>query len=75
MRKTELPPMTKEPLLHVDMTPGPDLALRLLRAYRHNCDVKWVSNEPNALLDMMNEHCDQRAKALDRAIKILEKHL
>lgn len=30
---------TNEPILHVDMTPDADLPLRVLRAYRKNCDV------------------------------------
>ena len=78
---TQLPPMTETPKLYVDATPDKEYPLRILKAYRHDCDCKWASAtdgssvESNPLLKMMNEHNDQRAKYLDKAIRILEEHL
>ena len=73
----KLPPLTQEPFRYVDATPDAGYPLRILRAYRQNCDCRWADNtageEPtNPLLKMMNEHCQQRAEILDRAIAILE---
>lgn len=72
----DLPEITQQPVLLIDATPDEEYVLRILRAYRQNCDCRWVStepnNEPNKLLDMMNEHCEQRATLLDKAIAILE---
>lgn len=75
----KLPELTQQPILHVNCTPNEDYPLRILRAYRQQCDCKWVENtdpsdEPtNPLLIMMNEHCDQRAEILNRAIEKLSK--
>jgi len=75
----KLPELTQQPVLHIDGTPNEDYPLRILRAYRQQCDCRWVENtdgsEPtNPLLIMMNEHCEQRAEILDRAIeKLLER--
>jgi hypothetical protein len=75
------PPMTQAPLEFVDMTPSLDLPLRILRAYRENCDCRWdVSGElatGNARLiyDAMNEHQATRARILDQAIGILEREM
>ena len=68
-------PVTQAPLLHVDATPDNDYPLRILRAYRENCNVKWIATPPSVVYDQMNEMCDQRAKILDRAITLLEKAL
>jgi len=38
---SELPPITQEPIIHVDMTPNNDLPARILRAYLENCNCKW----------------------------------
>jgi hypothetical protein len=70
-----LPPLTQEPLLHLDATPDSDYPLRILRAYRENCNCRWIANPPSALCDAMNEAQEKRAKLLDRAIAILEKEL
>ena len=75
-----LPEMTQESIMHIDSTPNDDYPLRILRAYKANCDVKWsdntTSNENtkplNPLLQMMNDHCNERATILDDAIKVLE---
>jgi len=78
MEKSILPPMTQQPILYIDMTPTDDLALRILRAYRENCDCRWSGDtdgsaiEDNPMLQMMNEHQDKRAGILDKAITVLE---
>jgi len=74
----KLPELTQQPILHIDGTPNEDYPLRILRVYRQECDCKWAENtdgsEPtNPLLIMMNEHCDQRAEILDRAIEKLSR--
>ena len=75
----ELPELTKQPLFHVDMTPDNNLAIRILQAYRHNCNVKWATNSngdcDNPLFKLMNDHNDQRAIILDKAIEILIKEI
>ena len=68
-----LPEVTQQPILYVDGTPTDDYPLRILRAYRENCNCRWVSEpRPNPLIDLMNEYCEKRAKILDRAIRILK---
>jgi len=74
----KLPELTQQPILHIDGTPDEDYPLRILRAYRQECDCKWAENtddsEPtNPLLIMMNKHCEQRAEILDRAIEKLSR--
>jgi len=74
----KLPELTQQPILHIDGTPNEDYPLRILRAYRQECDCKWAENTTNdevtnPLLIMMNEHCAQRAEILDRAIEKLSK--
>lgn len=73
-KENKLPPITQEAILGVDGTPNREYPLRILRAHRENCNCKWVSDSPNPLFDVMNEMCDQRAKILDAAIKVLEQH-
>lgn len=68
-----LPEVTQAPVLFVDNTPNEDLPLRILRAYREDCNCQWRADPPNALVDMMNEHCQQRAAILDKAIAVLER--
>ena len=77
---TQLPPMTETPKLYVDATPDKEYPLRILKAYRQDCDCKWASDTDgtlpdNPILKMMNEHNDQRAKYLDKAIRILKEQL
>jgi len=74
-----LPPMTK-PIneVRIDMTPDRNLPLRILWAYRDECDCLWSDNtngsEPmNPLLIAMNEDQRQRALILDRAIARLSR--
>lgn len=69
--------VTQEPIIHVDATPDDEYPLRILRAYRENCNVRWQvdGNIDSRVYDMMNKHCEQRAVILGRAIKVLEQHL
>jgi len=77
MSKTKLPPMTQKPILYVDATPDEGYPLRILRAYREDCNCFWsdstdANKEPaNPLLTLMNEHQRKRAEILDRAIEKL----
>lgn len=68
--------VTKEPILHVDCTPDDKYPLRILEAYRENCNVCWQADGQidNKICDIMNAHCEQRAVILDKAIAILKGH-
>lgn len=62
---------------NVDATPDGGYALRILQAYRQECDARWAdatSGEPptNLLLIAMNDAQDKRAAELDRAIAWLQ---
>ena len=69
----ELPPITQQPIIHIDGTPDENYVLRILKAYRENCDCKWSGNVDNLVIEAMNNHQDQRAELLDKAIRILGK--
>ena len=75
--KLELPPVTQQPIMHVDVTPDEGLPLRILEAYRENCNVRWevhgLGEGENQLYDTMNADCERRAEILDRAIALLGK--
>lgn len=61
---------------HIDGTPDGNYALRILKAYREACNTKWIiegDTTAKPLYELMNEHQDQRAKELDKAIEILER--
>jgi len=80
MSKNEFPGVTQQPVIYVDGTPDKDYPLRILKVYRENCNCKWVDNSEgkestNPLIKIMNDHCDERAKILDKAIRILQKAL
>lgn len=68
------PRLSQHPLEFVDLTPDDDLALRILRAYRANCNTHWVisgefkKHKARRVWDEMNKHQEQRAKILDAAI-------
>ena len=67
--------LNQKPFL-LDMTPDEELPLRILKAYRRDCNAKWASSGPgntHQIYDAMNEAQDQRASILDQAIKVLEK--
>lgn len=72
---SKLPPITQEPIIYVNATPDNGYPLRILKAYRENCNCKWIVDPPSDLYDMMNGMCDKRAIILDKAIKILEKEM
>lgn len=72
--KSKLPDLTQQPIKFVDATPDEEYPLRILQAYREDCNCKWSSDTENALIRMMNEMCDKRAEILDRAIEILERN-
>ena len=44
MKKSILPPLTQEAIHHVDGTPNEEYPLRILRAYRENCNYRWEDN-------------------------------
>lgn len=70
--------LTQQPLIHVDGTPNEGYPIRILMAYRENCNCNFMTgtspgtSPPNPLVDLMNLHNKQRAEILDRAIKFLE---
>lgn len=71
---------TGEPILHVDATPDDEYPLRILRAHRRNCNLRWVPScdpdrSPNELCAALNTAQEHRAAILDRAIEILEQAL
>ena len=57
--------------LHVDATPDDGYPLRILRAYRENCDIMWSDN----FWSDTNAAQRKRAEILDRAIALLTDHL
>jgi len=68
----ELPLITQKSFFHIDLTPDSDLPLRILRAYRANCNRMWETDSPDPVWDLMNEDQKMRAKILDEAITKLE---
>lgn len=68
------------PVLYIDATPDEGYVLRILRAYRENCNCRWAENTGgeegiNPVLVLMNKHQEERAKLLNKAIAILERTL
>ena len=74
---TKLPALTQQPVLEVDATPNEDYPLRILEAYRENCNMRWVTRSDGKCDDpfyqLMNLHQEERAKILDQAIMKLKK--
>lgn len=72
----ELPDLTQPVIQFIDATPDEDYPLRILKAYRENCNSRWATGTggecDNLLFALMNEHAEQRAKILDKAIGKLE---
>lgn len=60
----------RQEMLWMDATPDEGYPLRILKAYRDNCDCRMVTNPPE-MGEMMNRWQDERAEILDRAIAIL----
>ena len=75
MKKSDLPNLTQQPVLYVDATPDDDYPLRILQAYRDNCNSFWevhgLEENEKLIYDMMNKVQKQRAKILDKAIQKL----
>ena len=73
---TELPKLTQEPVEYVDSTPDENYPIRILEAYRENCNSFWevhgLTGEEKHFYDMLNEHQISRAKILDKAINKLK---
>jgi len=65
--------------MFIDATPDGDYALRLLRAYRDDCDLTWSDTfgkkSKNLLIVEMNRLQKLRAKELNKAIFHLTKLL
>ncbi len=63
---------------HIDATPNDDYPIRILEAYRRDCDFWYSSSanlaetETNQLCIAMNEMQKKRAAILDKAIKKLK---
>lgn len=73
----DLPPTTVDMREHhVSSQPDGGYALRILKHFRELCNCKWethgLDEADSRIYLMMNEHQDQRAVELDKAIKILE---
>ncbi len=68
-----LPKTTQEPIIHVEATPNEGYPLRILEAYRENCNCRFVSNYKSPLIDQMNADYDKRGVILDKAIACLKK--
>ncbi len=70
--------VTQEPVKFIDATPNEEYPLRILRAYRENCNCLWAdSSDPdkevtNPLFKLMNDAQRERASILDRSIDKLE---
>lgn len=75
MKTVELPEITKQEVKYIDATPDEGYPLRILQAYRENCDCFWATSADgscdNPIYTLMNEHQKQRAKILDKAIEKL----
>jgi len=72
----KLPDLTQQPIKYIDATPNEEYPLRILQAYRQDCDCMWSDNtsgEPsqNPIFEAMNEDNRKRSRILDKAIKAL----
>lgn len=56
----------------IDATPDGAYAIRILEFYRDLCNTKWVSEESNILLEVLNKRQKCRYKELDEAIEYLK---
>ena len=70
--KREYPNLTQEAIKFIDATPDENYPLRILHAYRENCNSRYethgLSKEDARFWEIMNEFQEQRAKILDEAI-------
>ena len=73
--------LNKQPLIHVNATPDNEYSLRILTAFRENCNCRYSSstdgNEDGLtpFLKEMNKLQEERAKILDKAIAILSREM
>ena len=73
--------LIKQPLTHVNATPDKEYPLRILKAFRENCNCKYSSSTDGSeeglspFLKEMNKLQDKRAKILDDAIAILSREM
>lgn len=71
------PNLTQQPVEFLDGTPDAEYPIRILQAYRDNCNCRWSTDTEgdcdNPLFTLMNQHCEERAKILDKAIAVLRK--
>lgn len=73
----KLHPVKKTPILYVDATPDDGYVLRILQAYRDNCDAIWATEGDGVSKDMkefcsaMNDAQKKRLVLLDAAIQKL----
>ncbi len=67
-----LPKTTQESIIQLDGTPNEGYPLRILEAYRENCNCRHVSSYKSLLIDQMNADCEKRAVLLDKAIAKLK---
>lgn len=61
---------------HIDATPDDEYPLRILRAYREDCNLTWATTtdgtpSDSRLVEAMNDMQRERAAILDRAIAAL----
>lgn len=81
--KFNIAPLTQQPVIHINSKPDNEYVLRILRAYRTNCDCRWVFGkwdekkneyvEPkDTIYSVMNQYQRERAELLDEAIRALE---
>ena len=75
MTKSNFPELTQQEVLRIDATPDKNYPLRILQAYRENCNCRWSNTcypdleTTDPMLHLMNQDQEQRAKILDEAIK------
>lgn len=62
------------PKTHVNATPDDELPIRLLQAYRDDCDILWSTDGDGVnktLAEIMNKSQQERAVILDKALEKL----
>lgn len=74
--------MNEQEILFIDATPDNDYPIRILEAYRAQCDSKWsnTSNwsgdeEIDGLMKTMNDAQNKRTDILNKAIAILRERM
>jgi len=71
-RKKRFPNLTQEAIRFIDATPDENYPLRILQAYRENCNARYethgLDENDTRFWEIMNEMQEQRANVLDEAI-------